>query len=246
MVSGALVLLVVHLGQTGSRENAASRLRMVQAVSHLQGCLTCHSTTFAATPVGVNQQTLSAAYHPRIQLLDKPVATPTVSLAGQVDRDLLTIGQRILDVHPANLPLSDVVVQKFLQIYDQAQAHPGSEPVLLDVIRQLGGLEQLLQMLENQASPYQLKKANTSTVQSAAAVVVPFTSPLALAVESPFTFDAAQHVGSVDNHYRISVPAPPVFAAYRRGPPALTGEESVLFGKKIAVQVDAQSSFLSS
>lgn len=235
------LLLVIHTGQTADNKNTLSRVHMLQAVNNLQGCLTCHTET----PFGIDQRVLSYGYHPAMQALDRTVLTTVIPLKSQIDHQLFDVGQRILDTQFTDSHSSTRAVQKFLRIYDQAQANPDSEYVLLSVIQQLGGLEQLLRVLENQASPYQLKKVNISAVQNTVvAVQIASSAPLALVSEPVTMLDPALYYSSRCDDCRMNRPAQVSFAAYRRGPPTVIAGESVLFGKKIAMFVDAQSSFL--
>jgi hypothetical protein len=240
IIGGAMVvialLLVAAQSQraTASAENTPQRQAVIRAVTDLQGCLTCHSV-LAHTPVGIDERVLSAAYHPAIQLLDRPVLAAAVPLQSQVSHRLLDAGQRLVNAPLSDDHLSAQAMREFLRLYEQVRSYPASEPVLLSIAQQVGGLEQLVQMLENQASPFKWSTSSRPTVQHSAVVMT--GAPLSLLLEhQPVVILASiLNSGTTCGDQVQTLPAQVKWAVSRRGPPAVEVVESIGFEEKIAV-----------
>jgi hypothetical protein len=114
------------------------RLAVGQAVVDLSdktgGCLLCHSTLSAPSPV---------AFHHTL---------PVETLSSRLDTRLAEAGTRILDLPAADSPSYDNIVHDFLRVY--AQTRTSSTPA--DVIRGYMAVNRLmvaLNLLERQSSP---------------------------------------------------------------------------------------------
>ncbi len=230
MVVIALLLLAAHAPRPSA--GAPQRQAVLRAVTDLQGCLTCHAS-LAQTPVGIDGRVLSAAYHPAIQLLDHQALATVTS---QVNRRLIDAGQRLIDAPAVDEHLSGQAMEEFLRLYEQVQAHPSHEAVLLDVAQQVGGLEQLIQLLENQASPFQWSRRTLPTTAPHSAVLLAGGS-LPLLLDHQPVVNRAPILGAsaLDDNQALVLPAPVKWAVSRRGPPVVEVVESIGFREKIAI-----------
>ena len=228
-ILGALLVLlafvlVARVQFATSHQHAYQTLRVAQAVTHLEGgCLTCHSM-LARTPPSV----FPAIAHPQIDHSDwrllADFATTTAAPHATVDAQLLTVGKRILALPDYDDGRQDEVIAAFLQTYDEIRTITTdlNPQVMQGVLWRIDGIETLLQLLENQASPHKWDREDSTQFQANltilnSAPVLPATAvlhhglPLGDAVADRWTVH--------EEAYQFVMPLEIVFATQRRGPP---------------------------
>jgi hypothetical protein len=230
--------LFLHLEHATSRKNAYSRLRVLQAVTSLEGCLTCHTTT-GVNPTLATHGVFTVAYHPEIHLPEATTTGPRAadSLKEQVNTQLVNIGHRILSAPSTDPKATAAVAQEFLRVYDQSLTEMDRD-TLLGALKRLEALEQFLHQLEHQARSGRWARADSSSIPGMQVIVqtAPSTS-YSLAYAWPVTLDLARTFSPPREELTVIMPAEVVLACHRRGPPTGASVESVSlwFGEKIAV-----------
>jgi hypothetical protein len=165
------IVLVVNIESTTSHSlsHQVHRARVAQAVSYLEsGCLTCHASV--NTP-----QLMEHAYTSVLDHTQNDEQTPvngympvsisgetTAQLQNQVNTQLIEMGQRILNLPRLRDQRAEAVVEEYLHVYEQTRETPS---VSHWALWRLDGIESLLRILENQASPYQLVRQDTQPDQ---------------------------------------------------------------------------------
>lgn len=186
----------------------SQRVLVQEAVNDLNACLTCHAES----------STVVTVLHLADQPDDRSVPV-AVDLQAQLDTHLVEAGQRILDLPESDATAYQTALSDYLQIYESTRDKTDHQS-LLSALDRLGQLEQLLTLLEHQASPYRWKTTSTEPSTKVSAAVLSTVPPYAVLYHPPFLLDIKSTGGKNWNDMTIFAPVQIVFAAYRRGPPA--------------------------
>lgn len=250
-------LLVVSTSSTNNTLSAAQRLRLERVVSEADGCLTCHAAPAQASDDAVELVSL-VVMHPRtvnpptitLRNATSHTTTPriTTDVQAELQGEVRTIGQRILDLSDNDsLPLEPVATD-FLTVYDSLQ-QADSVADVAGALDKLAQIDDLLRTLENQTQPLKWRALSTSDQSPDVMAAVPVSqsapSYAALNNQPPTVLVREQTVGRamIDSASKM-VPVV-VSSVQRRGPPAAF-DNLIVLGRRLPFQhhASAQSSFL--
>lgn len=245
LIGLGLVLLAaaawINHGKPAEAAAVPPRVLVEQAVSNLQPCLTCHSTTASQTELIAYQTTRR---HPSEVLSENEQSIPVAAdLQARLDSQLIETGQRILELPETGTPAYQTILSDYLQIYDSSRLNT-DQKVLVVALDRLSQLEQLIKVLEHQASPYQWKTTSPSqAVQINMAVLSSVSPPTYAALyHSPLLWDRVPAEGRSTPDLVVFTPVKLVFDAYRRGPPATDSLATFVWNTRLP-SYDAQSRF---
>jgi hypothetical protein len=230
--------LFLHLERAASRRDNADHVRVLQAVTSLENCLTCHVTSNVNPTLAANG-VFSVTYHPEIHLPEASTSDTRAadSLKERVNTQLMNVGHQILSAPSTDGQTVEAVTQEFLRVYDQSRTEMDRD-TLLGALERLEALEQLLHQLGHPAQSGRWARADSSSIQSMQVIgqTAPSTS-YSLAYAGPVTLDLAVAFSPPCDELTVVMPAEVVLACHRRGPPTAARVESVFtwFGEKIAV-----------
>lgn len=218
------VVCVMRADRAEGRVDTYQRLRVHEAVTRLQGCLTCHAVT-PSGPVSYRRAAPETVTHTDIHL---PEAGATVSpLKTQVNSRLLEVGQRIEALPQPRDVLVRTVTHDFLEVYDRV--NPVTEPMaLVQVFHALDGLERLLRQAENQAHSEKMDTFSPrSSRDTQAAIQSNPAAPRCCAVAQA-AIELIVNMGTtpVAHDTQDFIPVVFAFVVNRRGPPASNAVES--------------------
>ncbi|MEW6578964.1 MAG: hypothetical protein AB1435_07190 [Chloroflexota bacterium] len=219
----AALLTLAYAGRAGDRALAQeSYARVLDTVTRLGGCPTCHTTPAHQEPETARAVLASAPVHQTIELPDaRPAAAETQ--AAQVNERLVAVGQRLLDALPSGDARAEQAAEDYLAVVEEVSADDNSPAALLTALERLEQLEAILRVLEREAGATAFWRANESPAASAGAATVALTSapPLAALTGLGFVALVAARADGVRPPISAdSVPAQAAFAFSRRGPPA--------------------------
>jgi hypothetical protein len=212
------LVLAVRVQRMPQHSHAAQTQRVAEAVTHLQnGCLTCHQVhslaAVAFTPA------LTHAFDDQTDWQTVRLAVTPIQPQARAQERLIDLGQRLLTL-PENAQAADA----FLRTVNAVQAADGRDPVAMQrLFVHIDHLEALLHVLENQASPYQVKTQDSRSLPAHVAVVssTPGSTLAALVAEPVRVIAAGSDTAQVQADPRQYVRALEiVFASQRHGPPA--------------------------
>jgi hypothetical protein len=220
--------LIVRVDFAASQAQTHPTVRVAQVVTVLgDGCLSCH-----VAPQNTPQWAYGSNHRPNQPSLLHPVSQQASSRAMQanVDTQLHDLGQRILALPELNTPAQTEVTEAFLLAYHETRnitADPTS-PASSYALWRMGAIEQLLQLLENQASPYRWTTSDSKLVKSTAAVLSsPVSVSAAVLCYGTMLGDAESDYCVLCETYQPVMPSEPGSMASRRGPPAAVFLDSV-------------------
>jgi hypothetical protein len=223
LIGLGLVLLAaaIWIIQVEPAESATipQRVLVQEAVNDLSPCLTCHSST--ASEVQLAAYRAPKLHGDNILAADNHTIPVVSDLRAQVDGQLVETGQRILDLPETSAPDYHTVLSDYLKIYESSRANTDQQ-VLLNALDRLTRLEQLLNVLEHQASPYKWDAGIASqTVKMVTAALSTVPPPTYAALYHRMLFvELAPAASRYWEDLAILAPERVVSAAYRRGPPA--------------------------
>jgi hypothetical protein len=230
-VIGALLVLlaavlVVHFDFTTSHAQAHQyqRARIAQSVSQLNnGCLTCHAIVNDAPQIELGYSPVRSPDRPwqEANEAQAPTIASVSLLQDQLNSQLITTGQRILNLPDRRTQRSEMIVTDYLRVYEMASAARDPQSVQLALGR-LDGIEHDLRVLEHQASPFQLVRQHIRHDQANPTALQTLTTMPGVAIVTP-----GQTIGEVafvafarPDTVQFAMPQAIVSAIYRRGPPA--------------------------
>lgn len=218
----AAVVLIVRIDLATSRRHDDPTLRVAQTVVALQnGCTTCHG--------GVpDTSRLVLHYDHDVDesggLSPVSMPTPTTDSQAAIDQRLLDLGLRILALPDAGSAGHTRAAEAFLQAYDDTRALD-SQSAMADLVvveRHIGAVEEMVRLLEHQASPYRVTSDESDPLEPEPVVLsrVQMTGSPAVAYH-PLALVMADSQGwTLVTDYRCVTPTESALAARRRGPPA--------------------------
>lgn len=228
VTGGALMLVALlalaHTGRAADRLPAQeSYARVLDAVTRLSGCPTCHKAPAPQEPAANGTLLVSAPLHRIIELPDARLAA-AVTPAAQVNERLVAVGQRLLDALPSGDARAEQAAESYLAVVKGISAD-GSPAMLLTALAQLEQLETVLRALERAAGATTFWQTSEPSTASAGAATVALTSapPLAALTGVGFVLLATAQAGRL-RAFGTADPAPAqvAFAFSRRGPPSAT------------------------
>jgi hypothetical protein len=240
---GCLLLLLAAaallLSATADSHASASRqLEVHQAVVNLQGqCPTCHSAQ--------SDQSALIAFAPGLAVHEgggdrvaapAAVTPPAQPAQAALNTRLLEVGTRILDAPQTSSAEYETAVDAYLRVYEASRSEttPAS---LLESLRQLAEIQQLLITVENQAQPNQWQKEPHSleSPDLAAASSAPSSPVPSVAYVQTTILSVSGEHATLPEHQVHGTWQSVTFALHRRGPPAGVPLESVCVLREIAV-----------
>lgn len=238
LVLMALVASVRVEFAAGATSSAVPAVHVAQARLE-DGCLTCHS---AASGARITRQPDTVSHTP---LGDRLAAATEIPLQQTVDSYLYDLGQRILALPESGASDQEQVAQAFVQVVDATRALDKNVDSQA-ISGRIAAVESLLRHLENQASPYQVGRADGSPNQPAfVAVVSSAASPVAVLYQSRVVLDAgggdAWALFNADSHL---MPFEVAYAVLRRGPPEGAAALDSVWPGRLLSRDDMQSPFI--
>jgi len=236
------VALLVHSHTAAAQTSIPSRLHVQDAVTHLEKCLTCHSSELALTVYQpVNLHKLSEIQAQPVDVAELPELN---QLQAEVDSQLVDLGHRILDLPETDSQAYQAVAENFLQVYGKTRLETDRD-TLLGALHSLSELEYRLRLLEHQASPDQWDVVSEAPIKGLLAMAL--SSPPALlygvlASWTPLIYPNIEY-RSYHTDTAFEIPSLVRFAVHRRGPPEDLHMESILPGR--LPSLDGQSPFYS-
>ncbi|MEP0764147.1 MAG: hypothetical protein HRF48_15565 [Chloroflexota bacterium] len=218
------LLTLAHAGRAADRAPAQeSYARVLDAVTRLGGCPTCHTAPASQESGAARAVPVSTPVHQAIELPDaRPAAAETQT--AQVNERLVAVGQRLLDALPSGDARAEQAAEDYLAVVEDVSAD-NSPAALLTALERLEQLEGILRVLEREARATAFWRASEPSAASAGAATVALTSapPVAVLTGVGFVLLAAAGAGGLRaSGTAESVPAQVAFAFSRRGPPATT------------------------
>lgn len=218
------LLALAHAGRAAERIPAQEPYaRVLETVTRLGGCPTCHATPASQEPGVMGALLASAPLHRAIELPDaRPAAAKTQ--AAQVNERLVAVGQRLLDALPSGDARAGQAAASYLTIVTDIGAG-GSPAALVTALAQLEQLEAVLRTLEREAGTTVFWQASEPLTASAGAATVALTSvsPAAVLIGVGFVLLAVAQAGERCAPGKTDcAPAQVAFAFSRRGPPSAT------------------------
>jgi ABC-type nickel/cobalt efflux system permease component RcnA len=227
---GILLVLVgvgvfVQVKSAHDTRLAQQDLRVAEAVSQLEGCVTCHDVTNQSSVALLSSERVVS--HTPIAL---PEARPQVRAVTPVQARLIDAGQRILALSASDhTPQVSAAADSFLRIYEQSRT--ASSPTA-DQLTALDVLDYWLQNLEHRAQTTRWNVHASEQTQTAAAwmTAVPvssgFTAALSPCLAALTVLVGRSAIVQDDAAYRRLDAV--VLGVHRRGPPAGAHLDSVL------------------
>jgi hypothetical protein len=238
-IIGAVLLLlaVVSFDSPTSQtpEHQVQRAYVAQAVSRLESaCRTCHSSA-NTTPqfervyalVEWSDRDLGGGQTPIYIPSNSPGNTVSLLPQERLNAQLVETGQRLLNLPQVRDQRAETVVEDFLHIYAVASAGPDYHAAQW-AFWQLDGIESLLRILENQASPYRLARQDNPLTHNGAVHTLATAPGVALMMPNVSMGDVIQQNGVRLDTIPFAMPQEIVCTTHRRGPPAGVCLESVL------------------
>jgi hypothetical protein len=228
------VVLVVHFDVTTSHAQAHQyqRARIAQSVSQLnKGCLTCHAIVNDTPQIELGYAPVRSPDRPWQEASEAqaPAAASVSLLQDQLNTQLITTGQRILNLPDRRTQRSEMIVTDYLRVFEMASAARDPQSVQLALGR-LDGIEHDLRVLEHQASPYQLIRQSIRHDQPNLTALQTLTTIPGVAIVTPVQAitEVAFVAFSRPDAVQFAMPQVIVSAICRRGPPVATFLDSVL------------------
>lgn len=217
------LLTLAHAGRTADRAQAPeSYVRVLDTVTRLGGCPTCHTAPAHQGPDTARAVLVSAPAHWLIEVPDaRPAAAETQP--AQVNERLVAMGQRLLDALPAGDARTERAAEEYLAIVDEVSADD-SPAALLTALGRLERLDSVLRALEREAGATAFWRVSEPQPASPGVALAALAgAPLLVALTGvrfaafvPRGAGGMRPPGAVD-----LVPTEVAFAFSRRGPPAL-------------------------
>jgi hypothetical protein len=222
LLAGALLL---HFESAKNQTNTVSRVRVQEITANLTSCLVCH------TPASVEAPEL---VHTTIRLptirQDTAERSTVEQLRGQIDTQLIALGNRILDLPVTQGQGSVSVIEDFVQVYKKTRNNTDTT-YLLNTLNSFDEIEQFVSLLEHQAQALKWASipATPAHQKVNAAQVAPSSSPFVAIAQQITVLPIRHEANLLMENYQVFIPTQIGFASYRRGPPARMAAKSVLY-----------------
>lgn len=219
------------ISATADNHASASRqLEVHQAVVNLRGqCLTCHSAQSEQSALGVSAPGFAAHERGGDLVAASAAVTPAAQPSqAELDTRLLELGTRILDAPQTSSAEYEIAVDAYLRVYEASRSETTPASVL-ESLRQLAEIQQLLVTVENQAQPHQWQKEPHSleSPDLAAASSAPSSPVPSVAYVQTTILSVSGEHATLPEHQVHGTWQAVTFALHRRGPPAGATLESV-------------------
>lgn len=235
----AAVLMITHSGHQDTR--ASQHMRLAQAVSELDGCLTCHATPNQDSAVLVvnepQSNLLLADLVGLVEMHHTPLMAAQIPTA-EVETELRTIGHRLLDLPDAQAEQAGDMIDAYLTVYDTVRANDAAYNTE-SLLATLSEIESALRTLEYTAQGVHWGTPDVSTSQpdvvlAAASIQGSPTPSVAWATAITLEQTASPQIILADAAAIRITPAL-AYALLRRGPPAAHDHTTLVAGRRLPV-----------
>jgi hypothetical protein len=246
-VAGALLILAAALmvvQYDHQHARTAQHMRLAQAVSDLDGCLTCHVAPAQAKVVPVSDEAhndllLATLVQPANETHDATLAAAQ-DLTSEINTELRTIGHRLLDLPDAQARQATAMIDAYLTVYDTVRADHASYSTDT-LLATLTEIEVALRTLEYDAQGGHWNAPDAPESQPdlmlAASLVQGSPPPVAWTTAITLEQNVSTQITVADTATIRITPAL-AYALLRRGPPAAYAHDfttTLVAGRRLPV-----------